>query len=371
MTAARGERFLTIRMAQRESMPALQAAALRVLALLLALATGGLFIRLIGFDPLAIYAGMLRGVFGTAISIRETVKLAAPLCVTALGLAVAFRMRYWNIGGEGQMSVGAIAATYFALYHQNLLGVEWPRWLLLTVMALTAMAAGALWGLVPAWFNARYGANETLFTLMLNYVAMYVIQFLREGPWKNPRDMGYPKIAMFPAAAQLPKVLGAHAGWIIALALVVLVSLYIRYTKQGFELTVVGANPNTARYAGMPVRRVILRTAAISAALCALSGMIKASGADRTLTDGVAGGIGFTAITVSWLANLSPPAIAAVAFLFGMLEKGAGYVQSTYRVSASAADVLQGVILFFVLGSEFFTRYRIIIGRTCADERSA
>ncbi|MDR1262263.1 MAG: ABC transporter permease [Oscillospiraceae bacterium] len=365
-------RNYSIRMAQRESMSPLRAAGLRVLALVLALMTGGLFIRLIGFPPLTIYAGMLRGVFGTAISVRETIKLAAPLCVTALGLAVAFRMRYWNIGGEGQMCVGAIAATYFALYHQNLFGAVWPRWLLLVVMALAAIIAGALWGLIPAWFNARHGTNETLFTLMLNYVAMYIIQYLREGPWKNPRDMGYPKIAMFPIDAQLPKVLGVHAGWIIALALVVIVSLYIRYTKQGFELAVVGANPNTARYAGMPVRRVILRTAAISAALCALAGMIKASGADRTLTDGVAGGIGFTAITVSWLANLSPPAIAVVAFLFGVLEKGAGYVQSTYRISASAAGVLQGVILFFVLGSEFFTRYRIIIGRESAyGEHSA
>jgi simple sugar transport system permease protein len=230
-------------------------------------------------------------------------------------------------------------------------------------MALAAMIAGALWGLIPAWFHSRFGTNETLFTLMLNYIAMYVIQYLREGPWKNPRDMGYPKIAMFPVEAQLPKVFGIHAGWIIALALIVLVALYIRYTKQGFELSVVGANPNTARYAGMPVRRVILRTAAISAALCGLAGMLKASGADRTLTDGVAGGIGFTAITVSWLANLSPIGIAIVSFLFAMLEKGAGFVQSTYKISASAAGVLQGVILFFVLGCEFFTRYRLIIGR--------
>ncbi|GHU75539.1 ABC transporter permease [Clostridia bacterium] len=354
---------MTIRMAQRETMPAGQSVALRLLAVALALATGGLFIRLIGFNPITIYAGMLRGVFGSQISFRETVKLAAPLCVTALGLAIAFRMRYWNIGGEGQMCVGAIAATYFALYHQNIFGAMWPQWLLLVVMALAAMAAGALFGLIPAWFNARYGTNETLFTLMLNYIAMYIIQYLREGPWKNPRDMGYPKIAMFPSIAQLPKVLGIHCGWIIALALVIIITLYIRYTKQGFELAVVGANPNTARYAGMPVRGVILRTAAISAAICALSGMIKASGADRTLTDGVAGGIGFSAITVSWLANLSPIVVAVVAFLFGMLQKGAGFVQSTYKVSASAADVLQGIILFFVLGCEFFTRYRLIIGR--------
>lgn len=344
-------------MIKRDRLSVWRAVALRAIAAALALATGALFIRLIGFSPASIYSGMLRGVFGTKVSIRETIKIAAPLCVCALGLTVAFRMRYWNIGGEGQMCAGAIAASWFALYASGL-----PRPVLLALMFASALAAGALWGLIPAYFYARFGTNETLFTLMLNYIAMYAIQYLREGPWKNPRDMGYPKIAMFAANAQLPKVWGVHVGWLIAVGLVAAVYIYFRYTKQGYELTVVGENPNTARYAGMPVRRVILRTAAISAAICALAGMLKAVGADRTLTDGVAGGIGFTAITVSWLAGLQPLGILFVSFLFGMLEKGAGFVQSTYKISASAASVLQGILLFFVLGCEFFSRYKVMMG---------
>jgi simple sugar transport system permease protein len=176
--------------------------------------------------------------------------------------------------------------------------------------------------------------------------------------------MGYPKIAMFALNAQLPKVLGVHIGWIIALVLAALVFIYMRYTKQGYELTVVGESSNTARYAGMPVRKIIIRTAAISAALCGLAGMMKAAGADRTLTDGVAGGIGFTAITVSWLSELNPIAIVVVSLLFSALEKGAGYVQSTYKISSAAAAVLQGIILFFVLGSEFFVRRKLVISKT-------
>jgi simple sugar transport system permease protein len=330
---------------------------LRFAAVVLALLTGALFIRLIGFSPAQIYAGMVKGVTGSTISVRETVKIAAPLCVTALGLAVAFRMRFWNIGGEGQMTVGAIAASYIALFHADL-----PQPLLIVLMSAASIIAAGFYGFIPAWFNARFGTNETLFTLMLNYIAIYVVQYLREGPWKNPKDMGYPKIAMFAANAQLPKVLGVHIGWIIALALAVLVFVYMRYTKQGYELTVVGESSNTARYAGMPVRRIIIRTAIISAALCGLAGMMKAAGADRTLTDGVAGGIGFTAITVSWLSELNPIAIVVVSLLFSALEKGAGYVQSTYKISSSAAAVLQGIILFFVLGSEFFIRRRIVLG---------
>jgi simple sugar transport system permease protein len=352
---SRARRLHRPRLVKRERINAAYAILQRIAAVALALLTGALFIRLIGFSPLQIYTGMLRGSFGSKVSLRETIKIATPLCICALGLAVAFRMRFWNIGGEGQMCVGAIAASWLALFHASI-----PRPLLLALMFVAALAAGALWGLIPAWFHAKYGTNETLFTLMLNYVAMYAIQALREGPWKNPRDMGYPKIAMFASNAQLPKVFGVHIGWIVALALVAAVAVYFRYTKQGYELTVVGENPNTARYAGMPVRRVVLRTAAISAAICALAGMLKATGADRTLTDGVAGGIGFTAITVAWLAGLQPIGILIVSFLFGALEKGAGFAQSTYKISTAAASVLQGIVLFFVLGCEFFVRYKVM-----------
>ena len=264
-------------------------------------------------------------------------------------------MRFWNIGAEGQICLGAIAASYFALFHS-----DWPQPVLLMTMALAGILAGGLWGVIPAVFKARFGTNETLLTLMLNYVASYIIQFLREGPWKDPGAMGFPKIAMFDKAARMPTVLGVHAGWIIALVLVVLVFIYLKFTKQGYELSVVGENENTARYAGMDVRKIIVRTMFLSAAICGLAGMLQASGADKTLTDTVAGGVGFTAITVAWLSQLNPFAILLVSFLFGCLEKGSGTIQSLLNISPSAAEVLQGVILFFVLGSEFFIGFRVI-----------
>lgn len=326
----------------------------RVLAVLLALVSGGLFIGALGYNPLQVYGTMISGAISSQSNLRETIKLAIPLCITALGITLAFKMHFWNIGAEGQICLGAVAASFFALNC-----TDWPQPLLLITMAAAGALAGALWGLIPAYFKAKFGTNETLFTLMMNYVALYIIQYLREGPWKDPKS-GFPKVPMFDKVARMPHVLGVHAGWIVALALVVLVFLYLRYTKQGYELSVVGENETTARYAGMNVPKIILRTMALSAAICGLAGMLQASGADKTLTDTVAGGVGFTAITVAWLSRLSPFGILITSSLFACLQKGSGTIQSIHNISPSAADVLQGIILFFVLGAEFFINYKIM-----------
>ncbi len=328
---------------------------LRIAAVLLALVTGGLFMWALGTNPFTMYSVMINGAVGSTIALRETIKLAIPLCITGLGVTLAFKMRFWNIGAEGQISVGAIAASFFALFYSHL-----PQPLLLTLMIVAGVIAGGLWGMIPAIFKARFGTNETLLTLMLNYVALYLIQFLREGPWRDPNAMGFPKIAMFEKSARMPSVLGVHAGWIFALALVVLVFVYLRFTKQGYELTVVGENQNTARYAGMKVGKIVVRTMFLSAAICGLAGALQASGADKTLTDTVAGGVGFTAITIAWLSQLNPFAVLLVSSLFAVLEKGSGSMQSLLNISPSAADVFQGIILFFVLGCEFFISYKVI-----------
>lgn len=345
-----------VNVVKRAELSAARSASMRLLAVLLALVTGGAFIAMLGVNPFSVYLTMIKGALGSTIALRETVKIAIPLTIVAIGLAFAFRMRFWNIGGEGQMCVGAIAATYFALFHS-----DWPQPVLIIVMAVAGAVAGALFGLIPAHFKSRYGTNETLLTLMLNYVAAFMIQYLREGPWKNPKDMGFPKIAMFEKSARLPQVAGVHIGWIVALVLALLAFYYFRQSKDGYELQVVGENEMTARYAGMNVRRIILRTMAISAGICGLAGMLQATGADKTLSDTVAGGVGFTAIIVAWLSRLSPFGILVVAALFALLEKGSGTIQSLYNISASAADVLQGIILFFVLGSEFFLQYRVVL----------
>ena len=275
-----------VHVVQRAAIAPGKLVAIRLAAILLALVTGGIFLLFLNQNPLVIYQTMVTGAVGSTISLRETVKIAIPLCVSALGITLAFKMRFWNIGAEGQICVGAIAGSFFAYTF----GASWPSQVLIPVMLVSGAIMGGLWGAIPAWFKTRFGTNETLFTLMMNYVAQYFIQFLREGPWRDPTAMGFPIMPRFEKAARLPKLLGIHVGWVIALVLVVLVFLYLRYTKQGYELTVVGENENTARYAGMPVKKIVLRTMFLSAAICGLAGVMQVSGADMQLTDSVAGG---------------------------------------------------------------------------------
>ena len=195
---------------------------------------------------------------------------------------------------------------------------------------------------------------------MLNYIALGYIRYLQTGTWRDPRMRGFPKIASFDLSARLPNVLGVHVGWIVMLALVVLAYLYLTRTKSGFEISVVGQSQPTASYIGMNVSRIVMRTMAISGALAGLAGYFQVAGVNYTLTETTAGGIGFTAITVAWLAKLNPILIVPVAFFIAILEKGAGKIQTTFKIPASAADVLTGIILFFMLGCEFFLQYRLI-----------
>ena len=200
---------------------------------------------------------------------------------------------------------------------------------------------------------------------MLNYIALYIISWLQNGPWRDPTANGFPKIAAFAKSAVLGKVLGVQAGWIVMLVFTVLVWVYLKFTKQGYEVAVVGESQDTARYAGIHVKKVILRTMFLSGAIGGVCGMLQACGTDATLSTGIAGGVGFTAIIVAWLCQLNPGMILVVSFLFGVLEKGSGVVQSSYGLSTDCAAVLQGIILFFILASEFFVRYAFA-GRSSA-----
>lgn len=345
-----------IRIVKRAEKKRSQILLLRLQAVLISLIAGGVFILTIGHNPLEIYSTILSGAFRSKMAIQATVKYAIPLTISSLGVTLAFKMKFWNIGAEGQIIVGAICASYFALFHS-----DWNHWLLITVMFLAGVIGGGLWGLIPAVFKVKFDTNETLFTLMLNYIALHIVSYLRDGPWKDPGAAGFAKIARFNKNAALDKLLGVHIGWLIALALVVIVYIYLSRTKQGYEIGVVGESQDTARYAGMNVKRVILRTMFFSGAVCGICGMVQATGSDITLTTAVAGGVGFTAIIVAWLTQLNPMVILVVSFLFSIIEKGSGVVQSTFGLSTDCADVLQGIILFFILGCEFFIRYAFSI----------
>ncbi len=328
---------------------------LRLMALVLAITAGGVFILAIGYNPFEIYSSILSGAFRSSMAIQATIKIMIPLLISSLGITLAFKMKFWNIGAEGQIIAGAIFASYFALFYDSL-----NHWLLIFIMFVAAIIGGGIWGLIPAYFKSKFGTNETLLTLMLNYIALHIVSYLRDGPWMDPASQGYSKIARFSKNAVLDKVFGVHFGWIIALILVVFIFIYLKYSKHGYEISVVGESHETARYAGMNVKKITLRTMFLSGAICGIAGMVQATGSDITLTTAVAGGVGFTAIIVAWLAQLNPVMILIISFLFGVLEKGSSVVQSSFGLSTDSADVLQGIILFFIIGCELFIKYKFV-----------
>ena len=328
---------------------------IRVGSILLALLLGALVMVLVGVNPIGAYGTILSGALGKKTAIRQTVKIAVPLLGCALAIAPCFKMRFWNIGAEGQITAGAIAASYFALFWVGRL----PGPVLLVVMGLAGAAAGGLWALIPAFFKAKWNTNETLFTLMMNYIIIGVVRWLQGGPWEG--RPGSQIIPQFDGAACLPRVLGVHCGWIIVLVLVVFMHVYMRYTKHGYEIAVIGDSVNTARYAGMNVGHIMMRTMFLSGAISGIVGFIVASGANNTLYDGVAGGVGFTSITVAWLSQLNAFAMVVISMLLAVLEKGAETLQTRLAVPTSISDIITGILLFCMLGCEFFINYRLIL----------
>ncbi len=347
---------MTFRLIQRERLGWPSVALIRVGGILCALVIAGLFLTLMGYDPFVAYSSMFKSAFGSASNFRSTLVTAIPLVTISLGIGIAFHMGFINVGGEGQLLAGAVCAT--AVAHH--LPMSLPMPLMLLAMAAAAMFGGALVAFIPGLFKARFGVNETLFTLMLNYVMQYFVQMLRTHTWKDPKAMGFPKIASVPPNAFLPKVFGVHIGWIVALILVVVVSVLLARTKIGYEIRVVGASVNTARYAGMNVSRTILIGICLSGAIAGLTGMIKLSGTTYNLSETIGGGSGFTAVIIAWLAKLSPPGILLVGFLFGALTQGAVGMELALGIPAAVADAIQGLLLFGALGSEFFIHYKIV-----------
>jgi simple sugar transport system permease protein len=344
-----------LRVAARPEVSLVKENLLRVGAALIALLTSALVMALMGYNPLDVFSRMLAGSLGTAYRFRETVNKAIPLAAMSLGTAVAFRMKFWNIGQEGQFYLGAYGASLVAFSFPEL-----PAPLLLPLMFLASLVAGGFWALIPALLKTRFSTSETLVTLMLNYIAVKWISYLQYGPWKDPQGLGFPKIAAFSPNAVLPSVLGIHIGWIIILCLAGLLSVLLKRTKLGYEIDVIGESEPTARYAGMSVFKVTLIAIVLSGGLCGTAGMMQASAVERSLSDQLSGGLGFTSVITTWLARLDPPSILLVSFLFSILIQGGNFLQSSLQIPASISLALQGIIIFFVLGSEFFIRYRFV-----------
>lgn len=344
-----------MKITKRAELPKSQEMIINTIAIVFALVCAGLVIMILGYHPVVVFREIVLGALGTELRIQQTIVKAVPLIITSLGILVAFKMKFWNIGGEGQIMMGAFGAALVALNMPATL----PAPLNLLAMAASAMLFGGIWAFIPAFFKARFGTNETIFTLMLNYIAIKWVTYLQYGPWKDPASQGFPKVANYEPNAVLPSLFGVHIGWIIAILLVVLVFIFINHTKKGFEITVVGESVETARYAGMNIKAIIITSMLISGGLCGLTGMIQSSAIEHTLTSTLSGGYGFTAIITTWLGRLSAPIILVVCIAFAILLQGGAYIQIALSIPASVADMIQGIILFFVLGSEFFLQYRL------------
>lgn len=343
-----------VRLAKRTDMSRRNMWLIRVGSIIIALILGCLPMLLTGNNPFAAYGVIIQGSVSRPVYLKQTIRTAIPLLGCALAIAPCFKMKFWNIGAEGQITMGAMVSTYFALFWYDRI----PHVPLLIIMAVTGAIAGGLWAFIPAFFKAKWNTNETLFTLMMNYIAIGIVAWLQGGPWEGRK--GSQLIPMFDKAARLPTVFGVNCGWIIVLVLVVFMYIYMSKTKQGYEIAVIGDSVNTARYAGMNVGWIMMRTMFLSGAISGLVGFIIVSGANFTLYSGVADGVGFTSITVAWLSQLNSFAMIAISMILAILEKGSNTLQTRMSVPASIADIITGILLFCMLSCEFFINYKLI-----------
>ena len=339
-----------------------------IVSVILALLAGAVLLALAGANPWQTYKAMAIGAFGGKYNISETMVKAIPLMLCGLGVSVAFRMLFWNIGAEGQLAVGGIAASGVALFWADRL----PAPLLLPTMVVAGFLGGALWGLIPALLKAYLRVNEIITTLMMNYIAILWVEHLFYGPWKDPQGYGFPGTAQFPKTAWLPRLPGTrfHLGMALAVVAAVFIWIVLRRTKWGYEIRVIGENPVAANYAGISIVRNIILVMLLSGGLAGLAGMSEVAGISHRLQKGLTVGYGYTAIIVAWLGKLNPAGVLVVAILLAGLLVGGDQIQITMQLPAAVALVLQGAILFFVLGGDLFTKYRIRLDRGAGSTAS-
>jgi len=326
-----------------------------VISILLAFAVGGIFLAATGHNPVRIYGVMLNGAFGSVYGVSETLVKTIPLLLTSLGVSVAFRMKLWNIGAEGQFYLGAFATTWVALTFPDL-----PAAVLLPAMTVAGFVGGAFAALLAAIPRAYLAVNETITTLMLNYIAIYWVNYFIYGPWRDPAGRNFPLTKIFSDAAALPSLGGTrvHYGLFYGLAAAALLFFLFRYTKWGYTVRVIGESNAAARYAGFNITRNIIAVLLLSGGLSGIAGMAELAGVAHRLQPGLSPGYGYTAIIIAWLARLNPCLIIVTAFLFGALQIG-GYAIQTSGLPSATVTMLQGLVLFFVLAGEIFTYYRL------------
>ena len=351
-----------VRIVKRDGIATWKNWLIRLAAVLVALLLSGLFIYSVTkLNPIKVYASMFEGAFGSSRRIRITIRDTMMLLCISVGLAPAFKMRFWNIGAEGQVLMGGVATAGLMIALGKAGTMSTP--MMLVVMAIASIVAGAIWGVIPAVFRARWGTNETLFTLMMNYVAIQITSYC-VALWENPfgsNSVGV--INQQTKAGWFPELFGLDIGLNVLLVMIFTIGmyLYLRFSKQGYEIAVLGESERTARYAGIKPGWVFIRTMAISGAICGLAGYIAVAGASHTISTSTSGGQGFTAIIVAWLAKFNTFVMLLIAFLLAFLDRGASEIASTFNLNDFASDVITGIILFCIIASEFFINYRVIL----------
>ena len=343
---------------KRDALPWYQAVGIRAVAIVLALVLCGILTTITtGIDPIEVYKSIFAGAFGTERKTWITLQNIAILLLIALALTPAFKMKFWNIGGEGQVLIGGLTAGACMIC----LGDKLPNAALILCMVLASIAAGAFWAFIPAFCKAKWNTNETLSTLMMNYIATQLVAFYTI-VWEVPKGSG--KIGIINQntnAGWLPQIFGSKylLSILIAVEVTLVMYIYLNYSKHGYEISVVGESENTAKYVGIKVEKVIIRTMLLSGAVCGLVGLLLVGGINHTITTTLAGGQGFTAVLVSWMAKFNPLTMGLASFLIIFMDRGAGEISTAFGLNHSFADILTGIILFFIIGCEFFISYKL------------
>jgi simple sugar transport system permease protein len=356
----RAERDPLIHIAKRGQISMPKAIGIRAAAIVLALIVGGIIsVFVTGKNPIAIYVSIFEGAFGNVDRAWITFQEIAVLLGISLAITPAFKMRFWNTGAEGQVLIGCLATAACMFW----IGGSVPEWLLIVIMLAVSILAGILWGVLPAFFKAFWGTNETLFTLMMNYVAIQLVEsFLKIADKSGSNTVG-PTILVH---GWVPNLFGVQylLNIVIVVVLCVFMYIYLKKTKHGYEISVVGESENTARYVGINVKKVIIRTMLISGAICGFAGFLIVGGLDHSVTTTSVGGMGFTAIMVSWLAKFNPAIMIVTASFITFLNQGSSQISSDFNVDSSFPSMVVGIVLFFIIGCEFFINYKLMLKKS-------
>ena len=334
---------------------------IKIIAVIFALLADAVIFLLMSVDPLRAYYEILRAAFLTEYGLTETIVKFIPLSLISFGLLIVFKAQTWNIGAEGQLLMGAIVATWFALNLGFL-----PSYIIIPLMYVSGFIAGLSWALIPSILKVKLHVNEVLTTFMMNLIAQKVLEYFVYGPWRDPHGWGFPQTAMFPENARFPLIAGTRIHYttlILSLVSGTILYIILEKTTLGYEIKVVGGSIKTARYAGINISKIILLTMIISGGLAGLAGVGEVGGIKFRLNPNVSPGYGYTGIVIAWLGDLNPLGVAIATFLYSGLLVGGDALQVSMQLPQATINIFNGSILFFILAFDFFTRYEIILER--------